>query len=221
MKNEVVGVLLLGAALGVAACSGDGAGSKPGASTGGTAGTGGGPGVDPAVCRADGSLASARISLLSVTEYTNIIRDVFGVEFVPEAPPTETGEYPLDEFAQVASADIAKQYLRAADQVAGKLKPCGDAAVDATCVESFLRQKLPRAWKRPVTDAEIAGLMVVFNGGLPDGEQRAVSLLMEAALGSGSFLYRTEVGTDASGPSGSVAMTSYELASALTFALLQ
>ncbi len=221
MKNDFIGVLLLGAALGVAGCASDGDGTKPGMSAAGTTGTGGGPGVEPGACRADGSLASARISLLSVTEYTNIIRDVFAVDFVPENPPTETGEYPLDEFAQVASADIAKQYLRAADQVAGKLKPCGDAAVDAICVESFLRQKLPRAWKRPVTDAEITGLMAVFNGGLPDGEQRALSLLMEAALSSGAFLYRTEVGTDASGTSGSVAMTSYELASALSFALMQ
>ena len=224
MKNELIGVLLVGAALSVAAvgCSGDGAGDKPGTMPQGTAGTGGTQGVDPATgCTINGSLASARISLLSVTEYTNIIRDVFGVEFVPEAPPTETGEYPLDEFAQVGSADIAKQYLRAADQVASKLKPCGDAAVEATCVEAFLRQKLPRAWKRPVTDAEVAGLMTVFNGGLPDGQPRALSLLMEAALGSGAFLYRTEVGTDASGPSGAVAMTAYELASALSFALLQ
>jgi hypothetical protein len=45
-----------------------------------------------------------------------------------------------------------------------------------------LRKKLPRAWKRPVTDAEIASLMAIFNDGLADGAQRALALLMEAAL---------------------------------------
>lgn len=207
-------------------CAADGVGGKPHevspAGTAGTTGTGtgGGAGVST-TCRQGASLASARINLLSVAEYTNIMRDVFQVEYVPETAPTATGEYPLDEDAQVASAEVAKQYLRAADQVAGKLKPCGDAALAAGCVESFLRKKLPRAWKRPVADAEIASLMAIFNGGLVDGGPRALSLLMEAALGAGAFVYETETGTDASGPTGSVAMTPYELANALSFALLQ
>jgi hypothetical protein len=87
-------------------------------------------------------------------------------------------------------------------------------------VEPFLREKLPRAWKRPVTDAEIAALMAIFDGGLADGGQRALDLVMEAALGSGAFLYRTEIGTDASGTTGSVPLTAYELANALSFSLL-
>ena len=171
-------------------------------------------------CKASASLASARISLLTDAEYTNIMRDVFGVDFVPETAAIQTGEYLIDEFASVASVDVLKQYYRAADQVATKVKPCGDAAVAATCVESWLRQKLPRAWKRSTTDQEIASLMTLFKGGLADGTGRAMTLLMEGALGSGAFLYRTEIGTDASGTSGSVAMTPYELANAVSFALL-
>lgn len=179
------------------------------------------PGTNPmSDCRMGGSLAPARISLLTDQEYTNIARDVFGIQFAPESKPIETGDYPIDEQAQVGTADIAKQYLRAADQVASKLKPCGDAALAASCLEPFLRDKLPRAWKRPITDAEIAGLMAIFQGGLPDGGERALALVMEAALGSGAFLYRTEIGADASGSTGSVALSPYELASALSFALL-
>ncbi len=175
--------------------------------------------MGPDGCRADGSLAPARISLLSEKEYANVVRDAFGVEYLPETAPVETGAYPLNEFAQVATVDDAKRYARAADQVAGKLKPCGDDAVAASCVESFLRAKLPRAWRRPVTDVEISGLMGIYNSGLVDGAPRALNLLMEAALGSGAFLYRTEVGADASGTSGSVPLNAYELASALSFAM--
>ncbi len=230
MKNQVVGLLLLGGTLGVAACSSSGAGHNPAtnmstAGTGGTQGTaGGGPGTggdSTTMCRAGGSLAPARISLLTDKEYANAIRDVFGVDFVPENKANETGDYPLNESAQVGSVDVLKQYYRAADQVAGKLKPCGTAAVAAGCVEAFLRAKLPRAWKRPVTDAEITGLMKVFNGGLADGAPRALNVVIEAALGSGAFLYRTEIGADASGTSGSVPMNPYELANAVSFAMLQ
>lgn len=175
--------------------------------------------MDPNPCRTVGSLAPARISLLSEREYANAIRDAFGVEFVSEVKPVETGSYPLNEFAQVATVDDAKRFSRAADQVAGKLKPCGDAAVAAGCVESFLRAKLPRAWKRPVTDAEISGLMTIFNSGIVDGTARALNLVMEAALGSAAFLYRTEIGADASGATGSVTLNPYELASAISFAM--
>ena len=229
MKNQVVGLLLLGGTLGVAGCGSTDAGHNPAitstAGAGGTQGTGGtGPGTGgdtTTMCRTGGSLAPARISLLTDKEYTNAIRDVFGVEFTPENKANETGDYPLNESAQIGSVDVLKQYYRAADQVASKLKPCGTAAVAAGCVETFLRDKLPRAWKRPVTDAEISGLMKVFNGGLPDGAPRALNLVMEAALGSSAFLYRTEIGADASGTAGSVPMNPYELANALSFAMLQ
>jgi hypothetical protein len=219
MKDRSIAVLIVGAALGVAGCSGGG--SNP-STPNGTGGTGGGPGPDPnSTCRPDGSLASARISLLSEEEYRNVVRDAFGVEFVPEKATVATGDYPLDEHASISTVDVAKKFHRAAEQVASKLKPCGEAAVDALCVESFLRQKLPRAWKRPVTDAEVGALMSVFNGASSDGPERALMLLMQAALGSSSFLYRTEIGNDASGLSGSVAMTPYELANAISFSMLR
>src|SRR6187551_1230183 len=153
MKSFAACVLALAGALGAVACTGSvnsdkptpagnaGASSVGGASAGGSSPTAGGP---AATCRSDGSLAQARISLISDVEYTNIIRDAFGVTFVPEVTAVRTGEYPLDESAQIASADVAKQYYRAADQVASKLKPCGAAALSAACVDAFLREKLPR-----------------------------------------------------------------------------
>jgi Protein of unknown function (DUF1592)/Protein of unknown function (DUF1588)/Protein of unknown function (DUF1595)/Protein of unknown function (DUF1585) len=231
MKSFATCVLALAGALGVVACtgsanngnptpSGSGGGAGNGAAATADAGGGTASGGSETACRSDASLAPARISLITDIEYTNMIRDAFGVTFVPEVTAVKTGDYPLDESAQVASADIAKQYYRAADQVAGKLKPCGAAALGAGCMESFLRLKLPRVFKRPVTDAEIAGLMTIFNASLADGAQIALNAVMEAALVSGSFLYRTEVGADASGSSGSVAMSPYELANAVSFALL-
>src|SRR5204862_5088179 len=131
-----------------------------------------------------------------------------------------TGEYGVSETAAVSTLGLAQAYLRAADQVATKIKPCGAAAVTAACMESFLRTKLPLAWRRPVTDVEVRGLVDgVFAPAMVDGGPRAVKLTIEAALGSPNFLYRTELGTNAATATGKVTLGPFELASAVSFAL--
>jgi Protein of unknown function (DUF1592)/Protein of unknown function (DUF1588)/Protein of unknown function (DUF1595)/Protein of unknown function (DUF1587) len=204
--------------------------SGTGSSGTGSSGTGnpgnptGGPGDPgmPDACKPNASFASARVSLISDEQYVNVVRDVFGIAFEGDvtAPKSTSGEYGFNaqEVATVGST-TAQAYLRAADQIAAKIQPCGAAAVTAACMEPYLRNKLPLAWRRPVTDAEIGGLMTVFNAGWTDGAARAVQLTMEAALGSPAFLYRTEVGKNAATATGNVALTSHELASAVSFAL--
>jgi hypothetical protein len=208
--------------------SGPGGTTGPGG-TGGPAGTGGpggttgtgGPGPGE-MCKPGASFASARISLISDEQYVNVVRDVFGVAFEGDvtAPKSASGEYGFNaqEIATVSSS-TAQAYLRAASQVASKVKPCGASAVNAACMESFLRSKLPAAWRRPVTDAEITGLTTIFNGGLADGAVRAVELTMQAALASPPFLYRSEIGMNAAMATGNVPLTPHEIASAVSFAL--
>ena len=82
---------------------------------------------------------------------------------------------------------VAQGYIRAADQIAGKIKPCGAAPVTAACVQTYLQAELPLALKRPVTADEITKLMAIYKLGVPDGAQRALNLVMEAALGVGSI----------------------------------
>jgi hypothetical protein len=100
------------------------------------------------------------------------------------------------------------------------LPPCAVGGLNATCVEQFLRAKLPLAWRRPVTDAEIAGLIAIFNSGAMDGATRQVQLTFEAALLHPAFLYRSEIGTGAATSTGKVQLTPFELASAVSFGLL-
>jgi hypothetical protein len=220
--------LLALTALGLAACSGQIGDNVTGSSDDDNAN--GGPGgptttmVDPVTgkevqCRTNGSLASARISLITDDEYVNVARDVFGVMFVPETVTASNGVYPINEAASVGSLSVVQMYSRAADQIASKIKPCGAAAVTAACLQTYLEQKLPLAWKRPVTPAEMTKLIDIYKVGEPDGVQRGLNLVMEAALGAGAFLYRTEVGEDASAPSGTITLSPYELASAVSFTL--
>jgi Protein of unknown function (DUF1592)/Protein of unknown function (DUF1588)/Protein of unknown function (DUF1595)/Protein of unknown function (DUF1587) len=179
-----------------------------------------------AECVQGASFAPARLLLISDEQYRNVVHDVFGVTFPSTvditAPPSTSGSYPYNENAQVQTTTV-QAYQRAADQVAAlmpALSPCANGSTNAACIEQFLRASLPLAWRRPPTDAEIAALVAIFNAGAPDGEIRQVELVMEAVLLHPAFLYRSEIGTNAATARGKIALTTYELAGAVSFALL-
>jgi hypothetical protein len=214
-----------------AVSSGSAAGSTSASSTGGSAGggfngsSGGASSVTSATCTQGGSFAPARLTLISDDEYRNIVQDVFGVTFpattTVSTVTSDTGSYAYDESATLQTTTV-QDYLRAADTVASLLTsmpPCTTGAVNATCMETYLRNTLPMAWRRPVTDSEIAGLMAVFNGST-SGQARQIQLTIEAALIHPAFLFRSEIGTDAATATGNVQLTPYELASAISFTLL-
>jgi len=66
----------------------------------------------------------------------------------------------------------------------------------------------------------VSGLTKIYSNALPDGAARGASLVAQAVLQSGSFLYRTEMGPNASVAMQPVALTPHELASALSFMFL-
>jgi hypothetical protein len=212
-------------------CSSNGTSSSSGGGSSGQgyggSGLGGSAGASGSTqCTPGGSLAPARLMLITDNQYRNIMRDAFGVTFPTDmnvtSPPGTSGNYTFNESAQVQATTL-QAYTRAADEVA-KLLPsistCTPETVDATCMEAFLRDKLPLAWRRPVTETEIAGLIAIFNSGAMDGKPRQIQLALEAALTHPALLYRSEIGTNAATTVGKVALTSYELASAVSFALL-
>jgi Protein of unknown function (DUF1592)/Protein of unknown function (DUF1588)/Protein of unknown function (DUF1595)/Protein of unknown function (DUF1587) len=206
-------------ALGLAAC-----GRLSANATGPTTGAGGGASIESSSdCTAAESLAPARIMLLTDAQYVNAVRDVFGVEVGPEVAVAayKRGDYGFNasELTQVSSV-MVDAYFKAALQVASKLQPCAADAAPDNCIEQFLRSKLPLAWRRPVGDDEIAGIVTLFHQGWQISPERAIEVTMEAVLASGSFLYRTEIGKNAATAAGSIALTSHELASAVSFAFL-
>ena len=91
----------------------------------------------------------------------------------------DDGFYPYFRICDDRTARPRRRYLRAADQVAHQLKPCGTAPVDAVCLEVFLRKTLPRAWRRPIAEDEIAGIMNLFQLGLEISPVRALEVTME------------------------------------------
>ena len=223
MRAALLGTIAVAACSGNIGAPGSGQGDVTGNGTIGTTGTGTSPG-STAPCTPGASFASARLSLISDDQYRNIVRDVFGVTFPATTTITvsasKTGSFSYDETADLQATTIQK-YQRAADVVASlvtSVPPCAMGAVNAACMETYLRNTLPRAWRRPVNDGEIAGLMAIFN--MASGQARQIQLTMEAALIHPAFLFRTEIGSDAATATGKVRLTPHELASAVSFAVL-
>jgi len=67
---------------------------------------------------------------------------------------------------------------------------------EAGAVRGFARELLQRAWRRPVTDAEVARVAAIVDGARKAGETAtaALRLAVQAALASPNFLFRLETG---------------------------
>lgn len=111
---------------------------------------------------------------------------------------------------------------------ASAILDCGGAAADSdACTTNVLARFLPRAWRRSVTDAEIASVAVISKnittsttepGTQGDKWMLGMQLAMEEALTSSSFVYRPEIDPDPNSPSPH-AITDWELANRLSYFL--
>ncbi len=99
--------------------------------------------------------------------------------------------------------------------------PCGTAAPSDTCVERFIRNRVARAFGRPLADGEVQDLLGIYHVGLmTESASAGIRLIIEATLQSPSFIYRTELGAGAAGNTKKVTLSAHELATAVSFALL-
>jgi hypothetical protein len=90
------------------------------------------------------------------------------------------------------------------------------AADERPCAVDIVTNLAERAFRRPVTDADLDELMAFYEAGSSEGGfQRGVRDALSAILASPHFLYRLESGVDA----GAVTLNDLELASRLSFFL--
>jgi len=167
---------------------------------------------------------------LTYAQYHNSARDLFGdadgllvmptslepdlaIDGLLSVGASETTISPLGvEQYEEAAFSLAEQAL-AAPSLRDALVPCEPAgSVDDDCAQQALEPFAARAWRRPVTDDELARLLDVaaaagdtlgdFDAGLTFG--------LAYALQSPSFLYRQEIGDGER-------LDDYELATRLSF----
>lgn len=182
-----------------------------------------GPGDQPGALE---DWAPQPLRRLSNVEYENTLRDLFvDLDYdLPTLPAdTEIDGFYNNYSTQEPSTLRAEQYLGSAMAVAdaisdayvAQLAPCGQTA---ECARTFVEEFGLRAFRRPLTDSELASFTGTFTEG-PGASDFAlgVRLTVIGMLQSASFLYRPEVGAGVEGASGEIELGPYEIASRLSY----
>jgi hypothetical protein len=94
------------------------------------------------------------------------------------------------------------------------------AADDAPCAKRIISTLARRAYRRPVTDADVQSLLTFYNEArVKRGFEGGIEKAVQALLVSPSFLYRVERDPAQAGSSGAYRLSDIELASRLSFFL--
>ena len=172
---------------------------------------------------------------LSVAQYRSSVRDVFGQDIqIPAALEPDTS---LGGFVSIGSAQSAisprgvEQYESAAFKIAEQVLtperraafvPCTPKGpADDECARAFVTELGRKVWRRPLEGDEVTALANVITGAgttLGDfylGAEFGVAALLQAP----SFLYRSTSGEPDPDQPGQMRLTSYEMASRLSYFL--
>lgn len=218
-----------------------GASNMPGGSGqnvgGGVLGSGGDIYAVPATAPASVLVPSSRLARLSHQQWINTVRDLLKLSDISDIASGVSGDA-LIGFDDEGDALFVTEQLRlqladAAEKLADKVT--GDATLLAALVpkdapadaagraKAFVTGFGQRAFRRPLTDAEVTTHVGLFNQAPTlypgvDAFKAGASLVIQAMLQSPHFLYRTELGTAAPGAT-KVALSDYEVASKLALSI--
>lgn len=195
-----------------------------------------------AACTSDPSPAPADITVsaptpllrrLTVEQYQNVLKDLFGPAYVMPSDIEElTASDGLVELgasiSSLSSSGVEQLEENAFDMAEQALDethrmftvPCNPTAtVDEVCAAQFVASFGRRAWRRPLTTAEVGTYTGLANraaatlGDFYQGLQYAIVGIMQ----SPNFAYRIELGEEDPDNPGQRRLTSVELASRLSF----
>jgi hypothetical protein len=171
---------------------------------------------------------------LSRIEYDNTLADLLGDNTRPgfAALPEDVNDPFDNDFStqQVSGALIAAAETLAAGAAArliadttkrSKLIGCTPTgAGDTACLESFVRAFGRRAFRRPLTDEEVAGYLGLSSFAVEANDfYVGVDLVLRAFLQDPNFLYRVETGTAVPGKTGLYVLGDYEIGARLSYFL--
>jgi hypothetical protein len=185
-------------------------------------GAGGAPPGSAAAC---GPSTGTRIWRLSDEQFAAAVADLLpGVKVPPVTTPGRSAaefvnladSYPVTGGLTSSVRTAAKAAATAAVKDLPGLLRCAPGQAERPCLDAFIDRFATRAFRRPLEPAERQDLAAVYGVGAQNGSGNGVRLLLEAILQSPSFLYRTELGQ----PGRPITLDAYELASALSFFLL-
>jgi hypothetical protein len=181
-------------------------------------------------CEPSNQFTPARIWRLSDTQYSQAVKDLIPGVPVPNISTPGRSEQQFVEFSElfdIGPATTAE--IRASATAVGTeavknlpaLLACKGGEDANTCSGRFVEELGSRAFRRPLDDVEKQGLRAVYAEGAKLNQAEGVKMAITAILQSASFLYRTELGKAGTvAPGQTVELTAHELASALSFLLL-
>lgn len=232
-SSVALGALLLG-------CTSEADSSANPGPTGPAAGTGAGAsgGMGSSGMGTGGASAAAAdigvppVGRLNRTQYDNTVRDLLQTKLHPAADGFPADELVLG-FDTIASAlrvqpEHVEKYLAAADTLVSELmaRPATDPArtkyftcdvnSGAACLATVIRNLASAAWRRPVTDAELAPYVAAAQA--QPSVDVGLSVALRAVLTSAKFIYRWELDSNPDDASPHL-LNGNELATRLSYAL--
>lgn len=178
---------------------------------------------------------SRRTRRLTREEYSNTLRDLLGITsrpgdkfpadgaggegFTNNADTLTMSPLLIEKQLEGAESAIAEVWSRP-DLKHRLLAPCtSDKLAPEVGAEIILRPFLPRAYRRPVTDAEVKEVLTVFSAGLKRnlGWDGSLRVMFKAIILSPNFLFLDEA--QRPGDKGPWAVDDHELASRLSYFL--
>ena len=212
-------------------------GGSPGTAGQGSTGLGGDPYAIPSSPPAAVLVATPRMARLSRQQWSNAVRDLLKLADISDIDSGVTGDA-LMGFDNEADALFVTEQLRAqlfdaseklADKVTGdatalgRLVPANAPTDTAGKAKAFITAFGQRAFRRPLTAAEVTTHTGLFNQASTlypgvDAFKAGASLVIQGMLQSPYFLYRTELGTAAAGAS-KVPLNDWEVSAKLALSI--
>jgi hypothetical protein len=200
-----------------------------------------GVGCDPASTAGGGTeqvthLVTIRFPRLSHPQWENTVQDLFRLPEPPGLATAFDADPPLGRFDNNTArlkmnAGLWQDYQRAAETMAARITDDSEALArilpqdlpdDAAArARLFIEQFGARAFRRPVTPAELTRYAALFDKAVAhysnlDPFTAGVRITIEAMLQSPHFLYRSELASEP--VRGSIQLSGYEIASRLSYA---
>lgn len=179
------------------------------------------------------------IRRLNRAEFRNTVRDLLAYDgdAASELAPDPLG-FGFDNNAEALAVTTqqASEYLRTAEKLAlwatedarlPGLLGCApdiataDAATQQACVAGWLPGFGRQAYRRPLTADETTTLLATYTRGAEESFADGVQYLLTRMLLAPDFMYRVELGVPVPGETDIVRLTSWELASRLSYLLWQ
>ncbi len=216
---------------------GTGTGSGGTGTGSGTGGQGGDPYAIPTSPPASVLVPTSRLARLSRQQWSNAVRDLLKLTDISAIDSNVSGDaligFDDEADALYVTEQLRSQLFDASEQLANKVT--GDATALARLVpanaptdtagrgKAFITAFGQRAFRRPLTTAEVTTHVGLFNQGTTlypgvDAFKAGASLVIQAMLQSPYFLYRTELGTAATG-AGQVALNDWEVGAKLALSI--